>query len=390
METLRRVFFSSAVVAILVIGALPTQLLAKDGFHVGGAVRYNFLVQSYETALTTNDVQFTWDTWRINVDGKTDGLLLSFEYRFYPTFGTNFIHHGWVGYNFSDITQMQLGVTQVPFGNLKYASHNWWFVTPYYVGLEDDYDMGIKFTHTPNNWKLSFAYFFQPEPAGPASGTASYGIGGSGRYSYDVIPAPNQSNEERNQLNARATYTLKHGNLGTTDLGASAEFGGIYNSALEEYGNHYAGAIHANSNFGPINIKAQYTYYNYNAKNDSGQSLDIVQMGAYGSGTYDVAAEASMYTLGIAYSVPVNFGPITNIQFYDDYTYTDKTNPSFYDTQQNTLGFLITAGSVYTYVDLASGINHPWLTNSFGTGLGKGVKDAGWNTRFNINMGYYF
>ncbi len=70
------------------------------------------------------------------------------------------------------------------------------------------------------------------------------------------------------------------------------------------------------------------------------------------------------------------------------------------------LGALITAGSVYTYVDLAMGQNHPWITNNFGgTDLGMGnlersggtLSDSNlpdqrpaWNTRFNINIGYYF
>jgi hypothetical protein len=73
---------------------------------------------------------------------------------------------------------------------------------------------------------------------------------------------------------------------------------------------------------------------------------------------------------------------------------------------------MLTAGKVYTYIDLAVGKNQPWLTDSFGTGLGKGhsysnqptdyyynLSRAGqavptqklkWNYRFNINIGYYF
>jgi hypothetical protein len=51
---------------------------------------------------------------------------------------------------------------------------------------------------------------------------------------------------------------------------------------------------------------------------------------------------------------------------------------------------MITAGNVYTYVDLAMGKNHPWLTDNFGTGLGAGVEEPDWNKRFNINIGYYF
>jgi len=137
-------------------------------------------------------------------------------------------------------------------------------------------------------------------------------------------------------------------------------------------------------------------------------------MGAYGFGTYDVAAEASMYLIGLSYSIPVQWGPVSNVLLYNDYTYTQKHNNleingrqvRFQQTQQNVLGALISAGSVFTYVDFAMGQNHPWITNNFGgTDLGIGrleninepvsetnlpIRNPDWNLRFNINIGYYF
>jgi hypothetical protein len=97
-----------------------------------------------------------------------------------------------------------------------------------------------------------------------------------------------------------------------------------------------------------------------------------------------------MYVAGLAYTIPVEWGPISSIQPYVDYTLIDKTNEDFYDTHHLVPGMLITAGSIYTYVDYAMGKNQPWLTDDFGKGLGVGVEDAEWLTRFNINIGYYF
>ncbi len=381
----------------LVFGFSPIKGFSQAddvGFHIGGAVRYNILLQNYhdfgDDEITVNDGQFTWDTWRLNVTGKNAaGVQLSFEYRFYPTFGTHFIHHGWVGYEFNDMNAIQLGVTQVPFGDLTYASHSWWFITPYYVGLEDDYDMGLKYLHKNGNLDLQFAYFFSPEPAGPAPTPIekwpSYGVGGSGRYSYDIIPNSGAHNQERNQFNGRIAYAL-----GATEVGFSAQYGQLYNSVLEEWGSHVALGLHTDANVNRFNIKASVITYSHDAKNDDGSDAELVHMGAYGSGTYPVAAEATMYTLGIAYSLPVQWGPISNLTFYNDYTLTKKSNDAFHDTQQDILGVMVTAGSVYTYFDIANGQNQPWLTNRFGTGLGEGLEDAKWNTRFNINIGYYF
>lgn len=379
----------------------------EDGFTFGGAVRYNILATNYESGLGELNPQLTWDTWRLNVDGSMKGIDLSFEYRFYPTFGSHFIHHGYFGYSFSDNVYMKFGVTQVPFGITKYASHSWWFQGPYYVGLEDDYDAGVKFEITSfDNLDINIAYFRQAEPEGPKfGGDVTFGNAGPGRYSYDIVPGntsyfsgdslvtTSTNLREMNQFNLQLVY-----NLGDNwKIGASGQVGGIYNAALDEAETSYAFAGHVEGNFGNFNLKTEYINYNYKAKADNGEMLDVVQMGAYGyeyfggeGYTGGVASEANIYVAGLAYSIPVEWGPISNIQAYVDYTLIDKVNENFYDTHHLIPGLLVTAGGVYTYIDYAMGKNQPWLTEAFGKGLGSGVEDPDWNTRFNINVGYYF
>ena len=390
---------------------LAVSLFAESNFTVGGAVRYNLFLKNYESDETVfSDGQFTWDTWRLNISGQNDaGVILDFEYRFYPTFGTHFIHHGYFGYQFENENQIHLGVSQVPFGDQTWASHSWWFSGAYYMGLEDDYDMGVKYLASKDSWDFALAYYFQPEPAGPSptgyEDLPSYGVGGSGRYSYDIIPKTADSENhlfgeenngkamsvyERNQINARAAKSFEIGDLGTSEIGLSLQYGQIHNAVLQENGSHYALAAHLDANLNKFNVKLFGIYYNHDTKWDDGTTAEVIPMGAYGSGVYPVAAEATVLNLGISYPVSVNFGPISSLTFYNDYTLTSKMNESFTDTQQNILGFMVTAGSVYTYVDIAMGKNQPWLTNTFGKGLGMGDPDADWNTRFNINFGYYF
>jgi len=68
--------------------------------NVGGAVRYNYVFTNYENGIqslgTPNRNEWTWDTWRLNIDGLSKGVNFSFEYRFYPAFNSHFIHHGWL------------------------------------------------------------------------------------------------------------------------------------------------------------------------------------------------------------------------------------------------------------------------------------------------------
>ena len=363
----------------------------EDFLSIGGAVRYNFVVENYESGTSTNNVYFTWDMWRINVQGRSNNVGIQFEYRFYPTFNTHFIKEGWLEYDTSDRTQIQVGVTQTPFGNLQYNSHNWWFQLPYYVGLEDDHDMGVKLLHDRDDWNLQFAYFLQPEPAGPAAGAGSFGIGGTGRYSYDVVPVPeqNQSNQERHQANIRAVRTIEHDGGGTTELGASAQIGGIYNQVTEEWGNRGAGAVHLDGTYGDWNILLQHLHYAFDATDDDGADVDEVFVAAYGS-PYAAAAEASMTSIGVQYTKDIDVGPFTQVNFYDNYTWMRKSADGFADTHQNVLGASLAAGSLFVYFDLASGKNHPWLTEAFGSGFAAGDEDARWNTRFNVNIGYYF
>lgn len=377
----------------------------EDGFTFGGAMRYNVIYTDYESGGGKTNPAFTWDTWRLNVDGTMKGVDLSFEYRFYPTFGTHFIHHGFLGYEFNDAVYMELGVTQVPFGIEDNASHSWWFSGAYYVGLEDDYDMGINFDITPaDKLKISLAYFRQQEPEGPRyDGVVTFGNAGAGRFSYDVVPTGDAmvvgndtvmaSLRELNQFNARIAYDINN----DWQIGASAQMGQLYNSVADVSDWTTAFAGHVLGNFGNFNLKAEYIMYDYSATSDAGNNLDVVQMGAYGfeyvggdgySG--GVAAKANLYVAGLAYTIPVDLGPISSIQPYVDYTLIDKTNENFYDTHHLIPGFLVTAGSIYTYVDYAMGKNQPWLTDSFGKGLGTGVKDPEWNARLNINIGYYF
>ncbi len=408
MKKINRYFLITFLTfSIIFAGGLLSAALAQsddddDFLTIGGALRFNFYHTDYGGGTNPNDTQFTFDTWRINVLAQRSGVGLNFEYRFYPTFNTHFIKQGWLEYNFTPKTQIQVGVTQVPFGNLQYNSHNWWFQGPYYVGLEDDHDMGFKLIRHTGNWNIMAAYFIQPEPSGPAYGEASFGIGGPGRYSYDIIPITGnktwdyvlgpdetpQSNQEKNQFNLRTTYNFEHGS-GNSEIGGSIQYGGIYNIAQDETGSRTAFAAHLDGNYGNFNVKAQYIWLSHDVINDAGESVNFVYMGAYGD-PYAVATEMSMYSLGIAYSWDVDFGPVSNLNFYNNYTLFDKRDEEFFNSHQNVLGVLASLGDVFIYFDIASGKNHPWLTNDFGTGMAQGVEDARINTRFNINIGYYF
>lgn len=330
---------------------------------------------------------FGYDMFRVNAKAKYKGLKLNAEYRLYSEgFGGGMLKQGWIGYDFNQKDNLQIGLTQVPFGITQYNSHNWFFGLTYYVGLEDDHDMGLKFSHVGNKWEYNIAFFKNAEELNFGSNSDI----SASRYSYDVSSAAtgNYRNKEINQFNAKANYkfgtkTVKH------KLGGSLQYGGLYNLDTEAIGNHVAAAIHYELYAGKFDVKAEALTYKYNPQSPEGESQDVIAMAAYGA-PYMVAAKASIYTLGMGYAIPVSWGPISNIQVYNDFGHMDKSISHFEDTFMNVTGALITAGHVYTYIDFAAGKNQPWLGPVWTNALAEGTPDTRWEMRFNINIGYYF
>jgi len=85
-----------------------------DGIDVGGAVRLNYWWQDYNPQRKDRYGDFELELFRVNFRGEVGDVILDAEWRRYNDFQA--IHHAWVGYNFSDDLQMQLGISRVPFG----------------------------------------------------------------------------------------------------------------------------------------------------------------------------------------------------------------------------------------------------------------------------------
>lgn len=362
----------------------------KPKFDVGGALRFNYRYmtwkdETYAKIANAQGGEFLLDTFRFDINGSYKGLKLSTEYRFYA--GYNMLHHGYVEYDVNKNNRFQLGISQVPFNIQPYASHNWFFSIGYYVGLEDNYDAGLKYIHYHGPWTIKAAFY--KNSGGNYTGHSL----ASSRYSYDVVPARKSlagmtsNNREVNQFDLKIAYTIKHGKLGSTKLSFSGQYGQLYNDKLNEFGNHNAWALNLNGYYGRFNVQLGAIRMAQNPKTLPGIPNDRVVMGAYDF-PYEVAAKGNIYIVGLAYKVPVKWGPITSLNFYNDFSMYDKDKKSFYNTFHNVTGCAISAGKVYTYIDFANGKNDPWLGQF--TGLGPGVKNAKWKLRFNVNIGYYF
>lgn len=360
----------------------------KFNIKFGGVVRFSYNYSDWKEGQQTRGGDIMYDVFGLSTTASYNDIFMSAEYRQYADyFGGGFLKHGYIGYNFSATDNLQFGLTQVPFGVTKYNSNSFFFSLACYAGFEDDYDMGLKYTHVGEAWEYSLAFFKNAEDYGGAEQDAS-----SKRYAYDIASYyGTYRNKEVNHGNAQVFYNIHSGSVHHR-IGASAQYGGIYNLETMDIGSHYAYALHYELSIKQFNLKAQAMSYSYDAASPDGEDKSVISVGAYGA-PYMIAAEAQIYTIGVSYNFPVDLGPVTSLKVYNDYGYMAKESTEtmkLYDSSQNVTGVAISAGPIYSYIDYAMGKNHSWLGADWDNAFGEGQDVQEWSKRFNISVGYYF
>jgi hypothetical protein len=377
-------------------------------FTIGGAMRVNYVNGDYVVAGDApqrggNGGNFELDTFRINVSLDYQQYIGKLEYRWYN--GYNFLHTGWLGYDFADAGQVQVGVTRVPFGPGPYGiSQSWFFDQHYYVGLADDMDLGVKYLTERGNWELAFAYFFSSE--GNWNGASE----DSARYSYDtvkwragldangdVIDAPVNGYEERNQFNVRAIYRFR--DLGIpTDLGLSLQYGQLDGERADD-GDHWAASAHMINRYGNFTLATQITRFELDISADNSLGTDeLIPMGAYDF-AWPVATRAWLPAVSLSYRYDTPQLPwLGYVLPYIEYSSMIKDSDLFNDSELLIVGAAWSSGGWYIYTDMAFSNGNLFVGNIGDdySNVFDGVGDFGangnnrWNSRFNINFGYYF
>lgn len=369
-----------ALILLLFFTKLPTYAQDKPEVNLGGALRFNYNYSDWINESKKTAGQFGYDVFRLNANGGYKNIIFDAEYRFYSkSSGGAMLKHGWVGYQFDDNHQLQIGLNTVPFGLMPYNSNSYFFSINYYLGMEDDADMGIKYTYNDDKWSLAAAFYKNSDILAFHS---SEGLSSS-RYSYDIVGR----NKEMNQGNIRIARIWGDEFI-NAELGASAQVGGIYNIDTEKMGSRTAFALHYLMNVGHWNMKAQFTTYSMSPRNED-DIKDIIEMGAYGS-PYNIATKADTYTVGIAYNIPINKGILDAIKVYNDFGMINKRIDNASNSYQNVTGAMLTMGPVYSYIDYAMGRNHAWLGEEWTDAFARDDNKSSWSARFNINLGYYF
>jgi len=343
---------------------------------IGGALRLNYSWKNYDQENMDRLGDFGFELFRLNADIDYKDIFMSVEYRWYGNF--NAIHHGYFGYHLTDRSSIQIGIHQVPFGILPYASHSFWFNATYYLGFEDDYDAGIKFIYDSKLWNIQGAFYKNPEYID----SERYG-----RYSFDLVTDDIQTNQEINQFNLRSVYKWRLNKDLIMKLGASIEAGQIYNKTTEEKGNRHAFALHNNMFYKKWNLHFQWIDYEFNPKNPEGLSDDTIQFGAF-MYPFMVNSKANVYTFNVANEINIDGKYLDKIKLYVNMSMVKPKQDYGSNSKQIVLGTTLIKRGLYAYFDYIFGQNM-WFSGGPGIGL-EHPEDQDWNSRLNINFGYYF
>ncbi|MCU1126896.1 hypothetical protein JAK51_11790 [Stenotrophomonas maltophilia] len=304
-----------------------------------------------------------------NLLGKIGSLSLSAEYRWYEDFKT--VHHSYVSWVPGENFALKVGIQKVPFGLLPMASQGFWAGSGYYLGIEDDYDQGFVLTHRRGDATLHLGWFLGDE----------YGTGSRyERYSFDVATTDELPYRERGRLHARLEHSANFLGVGVL-LGASGFSGKVQNTVSGQAHDHWGAAIHSQLTHGDWTLQIQSARYVYAVPNGR-IAMSGLQF------PFKVAARSDVSTVNIAYS----FGSqswLDNVTCYNNLSITRPLMRSgSRESWQNVTGCSIRKGIMLTYVDWIAGKNMVFLG---GDGIGlQGERSSQWNSRLNLNVGFYF
>lgn len=356
------------LLAVALSGVTAADAAADDdAFRLGGAVRFNLGWLDYGPNSGTAGPDL--ELLRIDAGGARGSFSYSLQYRWYDGFHAP--HHAWLEWSSDDRQAVRIGIQQVPFGLLPYASNSFWFGSGYYLGIEDDYDLGVVWRRVDDEADLHVGLFLRDE----------YGTGARyDRYSFDVATTAEHPYRERERLNLRHArrWTLASDSL--LELGLSGFLGRIENRSGGGTHAHRGAAVHGQMSRGGFTVQGQWARYRY-AVPERRLALSAFQF------PFEIAARADVLTANLAWQLPVS-GWLDTVTCYNNYSTTLVRGEGLRDSQQNVTGCSLAKGVMFTYVDWIAGRNM-WFVGGPGIGIDEPGGDR-WRSRLNINVGFYF
>ncbi|MND30823.1 hypothetical protein D3C80_213590 [compost metagenome] len=389
---LQRTRLTSFFALLLAIGlARPVAAVEiTDNLDLGGAIRGRL---DYDPDRDIS--KFSFDTFFLTADYHSDSWIAAAKYRFYgdayPFEYTDrvgdiaFAEYAWIGYRFSPDQQLQIGQTAIPFGLLPCFGSTFFETLGSVIGLEDTQDIGFKYLARHGDWDLRAAYY--PIPAEQGRGTSRGGrTYGTSVATADDYVVDGRDNHEKDILVGRVARTYQADGW-SGELGASLLASTLENQDTDRDGHRRAAALHATAQHGPWGFQVQAARQRMSPENPGDDRL--VSFGSF-DGTFNVAAKGNLYVADVSYSVPRQYGWLSGIKLYANYSLFDKDEGDFQDSQRFIAGTSFTFGPLWIALEWLHGRNDPYIGgSSYTQSLGAGGSDQ-WENQLYSNVGYYF
>jgi hypothetical protein len=351
--------------------------------NIGGGIATEYQVK--HTDQHGSNGSLILDYFDLNFKGQYGNLTYASDYRWSDVNFADgqYLHTAWADYAFGPgkSSHIKGGMFQVPFGNLPYGYQSFWGNLGFYTGFTDNQAAGLGYRYEANGWRFDLDAFKNDN------------LGQSSTYGAN----PFQGYQRINEGVGRLGYTFDLQGDNSVNVSVAGRGGQLKtgNSSYNGVGNgtHWAGTVAADANLGLWVLQGQFVDYKYNIPSNrqyNGAALptDSITLEDYGYG-YRIPAEGQQYTASVGRNFPVDLGPISNFEVYDDYGYLHSGVGNFTkdgyrigDVQDNVLGVLMTAGPVYIWADVISSKNGAMVFN--------GPNDGTWHHRFNLTAAFYF
>jgi len=115
----------------------------KPEFKLGGAFRFNYNYSDWKQNESQYGGTLGYDVFMLLPHITYGDFEAKADVRFYSkAFGGTFLKEGYGQYNINNKSNVKFGLTLVPFGIERAASNSFFYSIGYYIGFEDDDDMG--------------------------------------------------------------------------------------------------------------------------------------------------------------------------------------------------------------------------------------------------------
>jgi hypothetical protein len=183
-----------------------------------------------------------------------------------------------------------------------------------------------------------------------------------------------------------------------TDIGLSLQYGQL-DGVLSEDGDHWAASLHMVNSYNNFTLATQITRYEFDIGTDSPLGTDqLIPMGAYDF-AWPAATMAWLPAVSLSYKYNTPQLPwLGYVLPYVEYSSLIKDFDEANDSEMLTFGAAWSSDGWYIYTDLVFSNGNLFIGNIGDdySNIFDGVGDFGatgnnrWNSRFNINFGYYF